>query len=32
MNLLVAISNCPQNLNPVNGFNPTPIAYALREA
>ena len=32
MNLLVAISNCPQNLNPVNGFNPTAIAYAIREA
>jgi uncharacterized protein YcgI (DUF1989 family) len=32
MNLLVAISNCPQNLNPVNGFKPTAIAYSVREA
>jgi uncharacterized protein YcgI (DUF1989 family) len=29
MNVLVAISNCPQNLNPVNGFNPTDIAYSI---
>jgi len=25
MDLFVAISNCPQDLNPCNGFNPTPI-------
>jgi uncharacterized protein YcgI (DUF1989 family) len=23
--LLVAISNCPQERNPCNGFNPTPL-------
>lgn len=31
MNLLFAISNCPQNLNPVNGFKPTPIGIVVFE-
>ncbi len=25
MDLFVAISNCPQERNPCNGFNPTPL-------
>jgi uncharacterized protein len=25
MDVLAAISNCPQIFNPANGFNPTPI-------
>jgi uncharacterized protein YcgI (DUF1989 family) len=29
MNLLVAISNCPQDNNPCNGFNPTPIRVVV---
>jgi uncharacterized protein YcgI (DUF1989 family) len=27
--LVVAISNCPQELNPVNGFNPTPTGVII---
>jgi uncharacterized protein len=30
MNLLVAISNCPQDNNPCNGFNPSPIRVAVQ--
>ena len=29
--LLVAISNCPQERNPCNGFNPTPIEVTVYE-
>lgn len=29
--LLVAISNCPQERNPCNGFNPTPIEVVVYE-
>jgi uncharacterized protein len=32
MDLVVAISNCPQELNPVNGFNPTPIGVNIYQA
>jgi len=31
MDLLVAISNCPQERNPCNGFNPTPIGVIIYE-
>jgi urea carboxylase-associated protein 1 len=30
MDVLVAISNCPQINNPANGFNPTPIRLTMR--
>jgi uncharacterized protein YcgI (DUF1989 family) len=29
MDLLVGISNCPQELNPCNGFNPTPLKVVV---
>jgi urea carboxylase-associated protein 1 len=29
--LLVAVSNCPQERNPCNGFNPTPIQVSVYE-
>jgi len=29
MDLVVAISNCPQELNPVNGFSPTPMGVVV---
>jgi uncharacterized protein YcgI (DUF1989 family) len=32
MNLLVAVSNCPQERNPCNGFKPTPMGMILYEA
>jgi uncharacterized protein len=32
MDLLVAISNCPQENNPCNGYNPTPIRVAVYES
>ena len=32
MDVLVAISNCPQINNPANGFNPTPIQVVVWEA
>jgi len=31
MDLLVAISNCPQERNPCNGFNPTPMGIIIYE-
>ena len=31
MDVLVAISNCPQINNPCNGFDPTPIQIQIRE-
>jgi uncharacterized protein len=31
MDLLVAISNCPQERNPCNGFNPTPMGVIIYE-
>jgi urea carboxylase-associated protein 1 len=31
MDLLVAISNCPQDNNPCNGFNPTPIRVIVTD-
>lgn len=31
MDLVVAISNCPQELNPVNGLNPTPTGVIIYE-
>jgi urea carboxylase-associated protein 1 len=31
MDLLCAISNCPQVNNPCNGFNPTPIRVTIRD-
>jgi uncharacterized protein YcgI (DUF1989 family) len=31
MDLVVGISNCPQELNPVNGFNPTPTGIVVYE-
>ena len=31
MDLLVAISNCPQDLNPINGWNPTALEIILYE-
>ena len=30
MDLFVAISNCPQDRNPCNGFNPTPLRVIVR--
>ena len=32
MNVLAALSNCPQVHNPANGYNPTPIAVEIVEA
>jgi uncharacterized protein YcgI (DUF1989 family) len=32
MDLLVAVSNCPQERNPCNGFNPTPMGIIIYEA
>lgn len=32
MDLFVAISNCPQDKNPCNGFNPTPLRIVVTEA
>lgn len=32
MDLLVAVSNCPQERNPCNGFNPTPTGIIIYEA
>jgi uncharacterized protein len=32
MDLLVAISNCPQERNPCNGFKPTPMGIIIYEA
>ena len=29
MDLLVAVSNCPQERNPCNGFNPTALGIIL---
>lgn len=29
--ILVAVSNCPQRLNPVNGFDPTPMGIVIYE-
>ena len=29
MDLLIGVSNCPQERNPCNGFNPTPIGITL---
>jgi uncharacterized protein YcgI (DUF1989 family) len=31
MDLLVAISNCPQMNNPANGYNPTPIKITISD-
>ncbi|HWO41847.1 MAG TPA: urea carboxylase-associated family protein [Candidatus Eisenbacteria bacterium] len=31
MDLLVAVSNCPQERNPCNGFNPTPMGIVIYE-
>ncbi len=31
MDLLVAVSNCPQERNPCNGFNPTPMGIIIYE-
>lgn len=32
MDLFVAISNCPQDKNPCNGFHPTPLRIIVTEA
>jgi uncharacterized protein YcgI (DUF1989 family) len=32
MDLLVAISNCPQERNPCNGFKPTPMGIIIYES
>jgi hypothetical protein len=32
MDLLVAISNCPQERNPCNGYNPTPTGIIIYES
>jgi uncharacterized protein len=32
MELLVAVSNCPQERNPCNGFNPTPMGMIIYES
>jgi uncharacterized protein YcgI (DUF1989 family) len=32
MDLLVAVSNCPQERNPCNGFNPTPMGVIIYES
>lgn len=32
MDLLVAVSNCPQERNPCNGFKPTPMGVIIYEA
>jgi uncharacterized protein YcgI (DUF1989 family) len=32
MDLLVAVSNCPQERNPCNGFKPTPMGIIIYEA
>jgi uncharacterized protein len=32
MDLFVAISNCPQDKNPCNGFHPTPLRIVVRAA
>ena len=32
MDCLIAISNCPQDRNPCNGFNPTPLQVKVFEA
>jgi uncharacterized protein YcgI (DUF1989 family) len=32
MDLLVAVSNCPQERNPCNGFNPTPMGIIIYES
>ena len=29
MDLVIGVSNCPQERNPCNGFNPTPIGITL---
>jgi uncharacterized protein YcgI (DUF1989 family) len=31
MDLLVGLSNCPQERNPCNGFNPTPMGVIIYE-
>ena len=31
MDLLVGLSNCPQERNPCNGFNPTPMGIIIYE-
>jgi uncharacterized protein YcgI (DUF1989 family) len=31
MNLPIGLSNCPQERNPCNGFNPTPMGVILYE-
>ena len=31
MDLVIGISNCPQERNPCNGFNPTPIGVIIYE-
>ena len=32
MDVLVAVSNCPQTRNPVNAYNPTPIRLIVWES
>ena len=32
IDLLVAISNCPQERNPCNGWNPTPMGVIVYES
>jgi hypothetical protein len=32
MDLLVAVSNCPQERNPCNGFKPTPMGIIIYRA
>jgi uncharacterized protein YcgI (DUF1989 family) len=32
MDLLIAVSNCPQSRNPCNGFNPTELGIVIYEA
>ena len=31
MDLLIGLSNCPQERNPCNGFNPTPMGVFIYE-
>jgi uncharacterized protein YcgI (DUF1989 family) len=31
MDLLIGLSNCPQERNPCNGFNPTPMGVIIYE-
>ena len=32
MDVLVGMSNCPQERNPCNAFNPTPMSITLSDA